>query len=309
MAAARFAEMPTHRTPIFGTVLTAMVTPFGTDGSLDLDAAQHLAKGLVSSGSDGLVVAGTTGEGSTLTDDEKLDLFQAVAEAVTVPVLAGSSSNDTPHSIELTRRAAQLPISGHLVVTPYYNRPSQAGILGHFEAVARATSKPLVCYDIPVRTGRRIERSTLAELSARCSNVVAVKDATGDVAAAAQSICALGDAIQFYCGDDSLTLAFAAVGAVGVISVASHWAAPLFQQLFEAYRSGDVLGAMAVNQQLFSSYTFQSSEEFPNPLPAKAAMRTLGYRVGQCRLPMGEAPLQLDHAAAAMLDGLPAHRG
>ena len=161
----------------FGAVVTAMVTPFDDEGGLDVDAATPLAQWLADHGSDGLVVAGTTGEGSVLADDEKLELWRAVSEAVTIPVVAGTGSNDTAHSVELTRRAADCGVAGVLVVTPYYNRPSQAGIEAHFRAVAAATDLPVLIYDIPMRTGRKVSHEVLVRLAHEVPNIVGVKDA------------------------------------------------------------------------------------------------------------------------------------
>lgn len=290
-------------------MVTAMVTPFDDAGALDLDEAARLATYLEASGSTGLVVGGTTGEGSTLTDDEKLDLFAAVADAVAVPVIAGSTSNDTPHSVNLTRLASTTGVAGILAVCPYYNRPSQRGIAGHFDAVASATDLPVVLYDIPVRTGRRIEPATVAAIAGGNANVVAVKDASGDLATAATSIVDHAGRLEWYAGDDSLTLAFAALGAVGVISVASHWAGKAFQAMFDAVDRGDLAAARAVNASLATSYSFQGGDLTPNPLPAKAMVRQLGFAVGQCRLPMGACEPSLDDAAAALAATTQALRG
>ena len=210
--------------PRFGEVLTAMVTPFGADGALDLDAARDVARWLVDHGSDGLVVAGTTGEGPVLTDDEKLDLWRSVAEAVPVPVVAGTGTNDTAHSVDLTRRAAGTGIAGTLVVTPYYNRPSQAGLEAHFRAVAAAAELPMLIYDIPIRTGRKVSHDVLVELAGDVPNIVGVKDAALDVAGSARLIVDAPDDFEVYSGNDDQTLPLLSVGAVGVISVASHWA-------------------------------------------------------------------------------------
>jgi len=288
-------------TPRFGAVVTAMVTPFDAAGGVDLDGAVTLARWLADHGSDGLVLAGTTGEGPVLTDAERLDLFRAVAEAVTIPVLAGAGSNDTAHSVELAKGAAAAGVDGLLVVTPYYNRPSQTGLFDHFAAVAAATDLPVVLYDIPVRSGRRIHQSTYMRLMSHSPNVVAVKDATGDPAGASRLLCHARDGFELYCGDDALTLPLLSVGAVGLISVASHWAGPEFGRMIAAYQSGDVELARRVNVRLVESYDFESSEEFPNPLPAKAACRTLGLPVGHCRLPMGVAPPELDGEAYRVL--------
>lgn len=288
----------------FGAVLTAMVTPFAADGSLDVDASVEVARWLAAHGSDGLVLAGTTGEGSVLTDDERRTLWRAVKEAVTVPVVAGTGTNDTAHSIELTKAATEAGVDAVLVVTPYYSRPSQEGLLEHFSAVAGATDLPMLVYDIPVRTGRRVAASTMLRLTDRSPNVVGVKDATGDVAGAARLVAQAPDGFDLYSGDDSLTLALVAVGAVGVIAVASHWAGRQMKEMIAAALEGNLEGAREINARLGDSYEFESSESFPNPLPAKAACRVLGLAVGQCRPPMGAAPPELDGEARRVLTHL-----
>jgi len=295
---------PLDRHPRFGRVVTAMVTPFADDGALDLDAAAQLARWLVGHGSEGLVVAGTTGEGPVLSDAEHADLVRAVAEAVTVPVIAGTGTNDTAHSQSLTRAAAAAGADAVLVVTPYYNRPSQVGLLEHFAAVAGATDLPVLLYDIPVRSGRRIAHETTLELIRRCGNVVGVKDATGNPAVTARLVAAAPGSFEVYSGDDAFTLPLLSVGAVGVVSVAAHWAGRSMGEMVASFLEGDVGAACRRNASLLSSYEFESSEEFPNPLPVKAACRALGLPVGQCRLPMGRAPARLDEAAKALLDRL-----
>ncbi|HEY4947683.1 MAG TPA: 4-hydroxy-tetrahydrodipicolinate synthase [Acidimicrobiales bacterium] len=298
--------------PRFGSVLTAMITPFDSDGGLDLDGAVAVARHLAASGSDGLVVAGTTGEGPVLTDDERIELFRAVIGAVDVPVIASTGTNDTAHSVMLTKEAEASGAVGVLVVTPYYNRPSAAGLSAHFRAVAEATDLPVVLYDIPVRSGRRIGSALVVELAREVPNIVAVKDATGDVAAAATVVAESPAAFEVFSGDDSLTLPFLSVGGVGVISVASHWAGGLFAELVDSHRSGDVGRATTVNQQLAESYRFESTDEYPNPVPAKAACRALGLPAGQCRLPNAPAPKALDDQARAVIAKLgrlnPAHQ-
>lgn len=281
-----------------------MVTPFAADGSFDADAAVTVARWLADHGSDGLVLAGTTGEGPVLTDDEKVDLWRAVAEAVTIPVIAGTGSNDTAHSIELTRRAAGTGVAGALVVTPYYNRPSQAGIDAHLRAVATATDLPVLIYDIPIRTGRKVSHDVLVRLAREVRQVVGVKDAAGDPAGTARLIAEAPDGFEVYSGDDGLTLPLLAVGAVGVIGVATHWAGPLFSEMIASFAKGDVLRARQVNEQLLASYRFETGDAAPNPIPAKAAMRVLGLPVGQCRLPMGPAPEGLEDEARRVLAGL-----
>jgi 4-hydroxy-tetrahydrodipicolinate synthase len=207
----------------FGSVVTAMVTPFDGEGRLDLDAARRLARWLQDNGNDGLVVAGTTGEAPVLSDSEKLDLWAAVAEAVTIPVVAGTGSNDTAHSVHLTREASRLGVAGVLVVCPYYNRPSQAGIEGHFRAVCAATELPVMLYDIPVRTGRKVSTATLLRLFTEVPNLVALKDAAGNPGETARVVADGPGHLEVYSGDDAMTLPLLAVGAVGVVGVATAW--------------------------------------------------------------------------------------
>lgn len=288
----------------FGSVITAMVTPFASDGSLDIEAAVTLARHLCQNGSDGLVVSGTTGEGPVLSDEERIELFTAVAGAVSVPVIAATGSFDTAHSIELSKQAANCGVDGLLVVTPYYNRPPQSGIYAHFEAVAGATDLPVMLYDIPVRTGRKIAVETIAALAKDVTNIVAVKDAAGDLVSAQKAMAAVPESFEFYSGDDALTLALVCLGEVGVVSVASHWAGAELREMIDAATRGDLERARALNDALLASFEFESSEQFPNPLPAKAACRAQGLSVGQCRLPLGEAPSALDTEAQGLIDEL-----
>jgi 4-hydroxy-tetrahydrodipicolinate synthase len=274
-----------------------MVTPFDADGALDLDVAAQLARWLAEHGSDGLVVAGTTGEGSTLTDEEKLDLWRAVAGAVTIPVIVNTGSNDTAHSVHLTRQAASLGAAGVLAVTPYYNRPSQSGIEAHFRAVADATDLPVMLYDIPVRSGRKISHDVLVRLAHDVANMAGVKDAANDVAASARLIAAVPDRFEVYSGNDDQTLPLLSVGAVGVVSVAAHWIGLEMAEMIAAFGKGDVGHARDVNARLLESYLFETGDAAPNPIPTKAMMRTLGVPVGECRLPMGPAPAGLEDRA------------
>lgn len=283
---------------LFGQVLTAMITPFRADGSLDLDEAVRLAKWLQDNGNDGLVVSGTTGESSTLTDDEKLALWEAVTKSVTIPVIAGSGSNDTAHSVHLTRQATKLGVAGILAVGPYYNRPSQAGLVGHITAMAEATDLPVVVYDIPVRTGRKISTASLAHLANNVKNVRALKDAAGNPAETAVLMSQVPPDFDLYSGDDGLTLAFLAYGGVGVIGVATHWSAPEHQRMISAFKAGDVAGARRWNDVLLESYAFESGDDNPNPIPSKVMMNHLGFSVGECRLPMGPPPAGLAERAA-----------
>jgi 4-hydroxy-tetrahydrodipicolinate synthase len=281
-----------------------MVTPFDDEGRLDVDAACVLARWLVANGSDGLVVAGTTGEAPVLTDAEKRDLWRAVAEAVPVPVIAGAGSNDTAHSVELVGAAEEAGAAGILAVTPYYNRPSQAGIEGHFRAVAAASDLPILIYDIPVRTGRKVSHEVLVRLAREVPTVVGVKDASGDPAGSARLVAETPDGFELYSGDDGLTLPLLAVGAVGVIGVATHWAGVHFAEMVAAHVKGDVVHAREVNARLLPSYRFETSETAPNPVPAKAMMRVLGHPVGECRPPHGPAPDGLEADAREVLAGL-----
>jgi 4-hydroxy-tetrahydrodipicolinate synthase len=278
-----------------------MITPFTSSGELDLDGATRLAKQLVADGNDGLVVAGSTGESAMLGDDERISLWRAVVGAVTVPVIAGSTTGDTRHSVALTKEAGRAGVSGILATTPYYSRPSQHGIAQHFQAVAEATDLPVILYDIPSRTGRRLSPETVLGLASEVPNVVGLKDASGDPAGSARLYAASRPDFTFYSGDDSLTLPLLAIGASGVISVAAHWCAPEFAEMIAAFLEGDVDRALEVNTALLPSYSFQSSDDAPNPLPTKAVMRTMNLPAGQCRLPLGDAPATLDAEAVALL--------
>ena len=292
----------------FGNVLTAMVTPFDASGALDLDGAQRLAKWLQANGNDGLVIAGTTGEAPVLTDNERLSLFAAVAEAVTIPVIAGTGTNDTLHSIHMTKEASKLGVAGLLVVAPYYNRPPQSGIEAHIRAVAAASDLPIIVYDIPVRTGRKISTSTLLKLAHDVPTVVALKDAAGNPAETANVIAAAPSGFEVYSGDDGLTLPLMAVGAVGVIGVATHWSAIDHQQMFSCWQDGDTVGAMAINQRLLESFAYETGDESPNPIPSKVMMNLLGIAVGECRLPMGPPADFVVEKAKVVLANLQASR-
>ena len=279
-----------------------MVTPFDDQGALNLSAAVELARWLAAHGSDGLVLSGSTGESSVLTDDEKVALWRAVAEAVTIPVVAGTGSNDTAHSVHMTARATECGVDGVLAVTPYYNRPSQNGIYQHFRAVAEAAGPlPVVLYDIPVRSGRPIATETALRLARQVPAVVALKDAAGDPATTAHLIAQAPPGFEVYSGDDALTLPLLAVGAVGVISVASHWVGPQLGRVVDSFMAGDLATAIVGNAELLDSFDFESTPEFPNPLPTKAMLRALGLPVGQCRLPMGASTPELDAQAQKIL--------
>jgi len=285
---------------IFGQVLTAMITPFDASGALDLNEAVRLAKWLQDNGNDGLVVSGTTGESSTLTDDEKLSLWEAVINAVTIPVIAGSGSNDTAHSVHMTKEVTKLGAAGILAVGPYYNRPPQSGLAGHITAMANATTLPVVVYDIPARTGRKISTQTLAKLANTVPNIKALKDAAGAPAETANLMAQVPKDFELYSGDDGLTLAFLAYGGSGVIGVATHWSAPEHQAMITAFKSGDVALARKYNDILLESYAFETGDDNPNPIPSKVMMKHLGFNVGDCRLPMGPPPAGLAERAAVV---------
>jgi len=285
---------------IFGQVLTAMITPFDASGALDLNEAVRLAKWLQDNGNDGLVISGTTGESSTLTDAEKLSLWEAVINAVTIPVIAGSGSNDTAHSVHMTKEVTKMGAAGILAVGPYYNRPPQSGLAGHITAMANATTLPVVVYDIPVRTGRKISTQTLAMLANTVPNIKALKDAAGAPAETANLMAQVPKDFELYSGDDVLTLAFLAYGGSGVIGVATHWSAPEHQAMITAFKNGDVALARKYNDILLESYAFETGDDNPNPIPSKVMMNHLGFKVGDCRLPMGPPPAGLADRAAVV---------
>ncbi|WP_198588311.1 4-hydroxy-tetrahydrodipicolinate synthase [Geodermatophilus chilensis] len=286
----------------FGRVLTAMVTPLAEDGSIDLAGAQELAAHLVDrQAHDGLVVLGTTGEAPTLSDGEQHAVLEAVLDAVgdRATVLAGVGTNDTAHTIENARRAERLGAHGLLVVTPYYNKPPQAGLLRHFTAVADATDLPVMLYDIPPRSVVPIEVDTLARL-AEHPRIVAVKDAKGDLGAVMQTLARTD--LAYYSGEDVLNLPLLAVGAVGVVSVVGHLAGPRLAELIAAVESGDLVKARAVNESLLPLYTgiFRTQ----GVILTKAALRELGLPGGPVRPPLVDAtPEQLAQLRADLADG------
>ncbi|HEY8523982.1 MAG TPA: 4-hydroxy-tetrahydrodipicolinate synthase [Acidimicrobiales bacterium] len=274
----------------FGKVVTAMVTPFRDDGALDVDGAVELARWLVDHGNDGLVLTGTTGEGPTVDDDEKVTLWRAVREAVDVPLVAGTGSYDTRHTVHLTERAAECGVDGALVVTPYYNRPSQAGLEAHFRAVAAATDLPILIYDIPVRTGRKVATDVLIRLGNEVPTIVGVKDAAGNPGQTASVIASTPDDFAVYSGDDAQTLPLLAVGAVGVIGVATHWLGSTMAEAIAAFEKGDLRTARELNARMLPSFAFETGDACPNPGPTKAMLAELGLPGGECRPPMGPIP-------------------
>jgi len=279
-------RQPWNHAP-FGRVVTAMVTPFRPDGSVDHDLAARLAAHLVEQGSDGLVICGTTGESPTLSWAEQHRLIAAVQEVVAgrATIIAGSGSNCTAEAVEATREAAALGVDAALVVVPYYNKPPQDGLAAHFEAVAAAAPElPLMLYNIPGRTACSLAPETTARLLDRCPNIVTYKAASGttDEVSALRQLC--GDRLAIYSGDDALTLPMLAVGAVGVVSVASHLAAPQISAMIRAFLAGELSTALALHEQLLPlcKALFAST----NPIPVKAALELAGWPVGAPRLPL-----------------------
>jgi 4-hydroxy-tetrahydrodipicolinate synthase len=285
----------------FGRVLSAMATPFHADGSLDTAGAAALAQWLVDHGNDGLVIAGTTGEAPTLTDDEAVELWTTVRAAVDVPLLAGTGSNDTRHTCELSQRAAATGVDGLLVVTPYYNRPSQAGIEAHFRAVAAATDLPVVVYDIPGRAGRKIDTEVLLRLANEVPTIVGVKDAAGNPGETARLIAGAPDDFDVWSGDDPMTLPLLAVGAVGVIGTSTHWCGEAMTEMISAFEKGDHVRARELNAAMSASHAYQSREIAQFALAVKVALRVLGLPAGPCRLPIGPEPDTLEDEARTML--------
>ena len=290
----------------FGRVLTAMVTPFSGDGSLDLDAAEGLASYLIDElGNDGLVISGTTGESPTTSDAEKADLLRVVLDAVgdRATILAGVGTFNTEHTMELAATAAKLGASGLLVVTPYYSKPPQAGILEHFRRVADATDLPVMLYDIPGRAGVAIATETMLRL-AEHPRIVAVKDAKGDLTASSQVMAQ--SELAYYFGDDAMTLPLLSIGAVGVVGTSTHFSAPGTKQLIEAYLAGDVATALRLHQQLLPIYTGIFATQ--GCILVKAGLKLQGRGVGGLRSPLIEAsPAELEGLRSALAAaGLPA---
>ena len=288
----------------FGHVITAMVTPFNEDGALDIEGAVWLAQWLINNGSDGLLICGTTGESSTLTQSEKVELVSAVVSAVEVPVIACAGGNDTRAAIDLTERMSGVGASAILHMAGYYNRPSQAGLDIHFRACADATHLPIILYDIPARTGRKIATETIAILAHEVNNIVAVKDASDRLDETTRLLSMVPDDFEVYSGNDWLTLPLLAVGAVGTMGVATHWAGVEVRNMIFAFQHGDFYTATSINRKLLSSYAFESTDAAPNPVPAKCMLRVMGMPSGPCRLPMGPEPKSLSEEAQKILKDL-----
>jgi 4-hydroxy-tetrahydrodipicolinate synthase len=282
---------------MLGEVLTAIVTPFNADGSVNLDKFRELAAYLVEHGSDGVVVAGTTGESPTLTDDEKLELFAAAVDAVgdRATVIAGTGTYDTLHSAHLTERAHELDVDAFLIVTPYYNKPPQRAIVRHFQEIAACTDKPIVVYNIPSRVVINIEPETIAEL-AEIENVRAVKQAHDDLDQA-RLIPGLG--LDLYAGDDNLIFPFLGLGGVGGVCVHTHVWGPQTKEMVRRFKDGDVDGARGLNEEMAPAYDLL--KVVSNPIAIKAALNLLGHEVGGYRLPMVDpTELELEQVRACL---------
>ncbi|MGK7871779.1 MAG: 4-hydroxy-tetrahydrodipicolinate synthase [Xenococcaceae cyanobacterium] len=272
----------------FGRVLTAMVTPFSEDGSVNYAVAEELAACLVSQGSDGLVVCGTTGESPTLSWEEEYELFQVVQKAVAgkAKVIAGTGSNSTSEAIAATQKAAKLGLDGSLQVVPYYNKPPQEGLYQHFQAIASACRDlPIMLYNIPGRTGRNLQPETVAKL-AKIENIVAIKEASGSLEQACEIRRLTPASFAIYSGEDFLTLPLLTVGGIGVVSVASHLVGNQIQQMIQAFESGNTTVAKEIQLRLFP--LFKALFCTTNPIPIKAALKLQGWKVGGVRLPLCE---------------------
>ncbi len=276
----------------FGKVITAMVTPFADDGSVNYAVAEKLAVHLIENGNDGLVICGTTGESPSLTWEEEYELFKVVKKAIGYrgKIIAGTGSNSTQEAISATQKAATLGVDGSLQVVPYYNKPPQEGLYQHFKAIAQACPDlPMMLYNVPGRTSRNLEASTVARLS-EIENIIAIKEASGDLEQVCQ-ICRLTPAsFAIYSGEDSLTLPMLTVGAIGVVSVASHIVSKQMRQMIQAFNAGNNELATKIQLQLFPLFKILFATT--NPIPIKAALNLQGWQVGSLRSPL--CALQLD---------------
>ena len=275
------------KNPYFGRLLTAMVTPFNDDGSVNYEKAADLAEWLINNGSDGLVVAGSTGEAATMSAEEKLELFRVVVNRINkrVPVIAGTGSNNTADSVKMTKMAEAMGVDGALIVGPYYNKPTQEGFYQHFAAVAQSTGLPIIVYNVPGRTASNISPAIVARLAADFENIVAIKEAAGNVAQVAELYSVLPEEFTIYSGDDGLIIPFMSVGATGLISVLSNIGGGILQDVMQAYEDGRVREAAKLNARMVPLANAMFIET--NPIPVKAAVTLVtGIDAGQPRLPL-----------------------
>lgn len=288
----------------FGRVLTAMITPFKDDGSVDYAIAEKLAVHLAENGTDTLVVCGTTGESPTLSWEEEFELFQVVQQAVAgkAKIMAGTGSNSTHEAIEATKKAAKIGLDGSLQVVPYYNKPPQEGLYRHFQAVAEAAPNiPIMLYNVPGRTGQNLQPETVARL-AKIPNIVAIKEASGDLDQASQIRRITPPDFSIYSGDDSLTLPLLAIGSRGVVSVASHLVGPQLQEMVQAFEAGQVQAAANIHLELFP--LFKVLFATTNPIPVKAALKLQGWPVGPTRLPLSDIPAEVEQSLKSVMTDL-----
>jgi len=277
----------------FGRVLTAMITPFREDGSVNYEVAEQLAAHLVDNGTDTLVVCGTTGESPTLSWDEEYQLFQVIQKAVArkAKVMAGTGSNCTEEAIAATQKAAKIGLDGSLQVVPYYNKPPQSGLYHHFQAIAQACPDiPLMLYNVPSRTGQNLQPETVARL-AEIPNIVALKEASGNFEQASQIRRLTPPDFSLYSGDDSFTLAILAIGGTGVVSVASHLVGSQLQEMIQAFEAGKTVMAREIHLKLFPLFKVLFCTA--NPIPLKAALKLQGWEVGSPRSPLSDLPSEL----------------
>lgn len=285
--------------PYFGRLLTAMVTPFNADGSINYEAGADFADWLLANGSDGLVVEGSTGEAATMDMDEKIKFMQTIVARVNgrAKIVAGAGTNCTASTIDLVKKMEACGVDGVLVVCPYYNKPTQEGYYQHFAAVAKATKLPIIVYNVPGRTGGNIAPETVARLAADFSNIVAIKEAAGNVAQTAELYRVLPEDFSIYSGDDGLILPFLSVGACGLISVLANVNGNILQQLMQAYSEGRVKDAADLNKVMVPLAKAMFIES--NPIPIKAAVtKVTGIEAGAPRLPL----TPISAAAEAKLD-------
>lgn len=284
------------KNPYFGRLLTAMVTPFNADGSINYEKAADLAEWLINNGSDGLVVAGSTGEAATMSAEEKLELFRVVVNRINkrVPVIAGTGSNNTADSVKMTKMAEAMGVDGALIVGPYYNKPTQEGFYQHFAAVAQSTGLPIIVYNVPGRTASNISPAIVARLAADFENIVAIKEAAGNVAQVAELYSVLPEEFTIYSGDDGLIIPFMSVGATGLISVLSNIGGGILQDVMQAYEDGRVREAAKLNARMVPLANAMFIET--NPIPVKAAVTLVtGIDAGQPRLPL--TPMEPENKA------------
>ena len=288
----------------FGKVITAMVTPFKEDGSVNYDVAEKLAAHLAENGTDTFVVCGTTGESPSMTWDEEYQLFKCVLQAVSgkAKVIAGCGSNSTKEAIGATQEAAKMGVHGSLQVVPYYNKPPQAGLYRHFQAIAEAVPElPLLLYNVPGRTGQNLQPQTVARL-AEIENIIGIKESTGNIDQASQMRRLTPSEFQIYSGDDYMTLPLLSVGAKGIVSVASHLVGLQLQQMIQAFEAGKIEAARDIHLKLFP--LFKVLFATANPIPVKAALNLQGWDVGSTRLPLYESESELTQQLETVLEEL-----